>query len=429
MPGQQIAQQRLNAQQEARRNGRAALVALRPAQHDFGRAQRSGEIVRGETDPVIRSRHAQRPQDRWRKQRIRDPPCGPDSFVQTGTDDEIGAVHARFEQAQDLDARMAAIGRAHRDLFHRIAHRDFHIARGECEGGFPGIKTQFLDETRQRPPVFARPQFLAAQRFARCGQRIEAVGQRGGLAIGHIEKGCQRIAYRSPPFGHGRFRLGVLRHKPLDRFQPPGLARSAQGPLDPPQLRQPDAALHPAIDQRMAEQRHQRNRRGPLRHDFGEQQHEPPGSRLRQGTTGGIVSKDVPSGQMMHHAPRQSAIGRDHGDALARTLQSLAHQQGDSLRFLFGIGAAHDPDACQTALVSRQIDPRLAGFRREKQRSDRVAAFRRRGGESLAMPGPHLLARDAHPIEQQFEVILRMRHRIGARERGLPRTGRGSGAA
>ena len=169
----------------------------------------------------------------------------------------------------------------------------------------------------------------------------------------------------------------------------------------------------------MLEQRHQGHRRGFFGSGLGEQEQEPPGGGLRERPPGGIVGLDVPAAQVMHDAAGEPAVGRDHRNALFRLFQRLAHQQRDRLRFLLGIGRLEQAHARKPPLVGGQIDPRLARLGRQEQVRDRVAALGRALAEPGAVPRLDLAARDPHPVEQQLEVILRMRHRVAARERGL----------
>ena len=206
-----------------------------------------------------------------------------------------------------------------------------------------------------------------------------------------------------------------------DRFEAARPARSAQFAFDAAQLAQPHAAFHPAIDERMRQKCHQRHGRSLVGHYLGEQQQQATGGCLRQGPPRGIIGCDIPAVEVMDHAPRQSAVGRYDGHTLFRFLQRLAHQQGNGLRLLLGIGAGHYPDARQATLLGGQIDPALARFGREEQRPDRMATLGRRGGQALAVPRLHFLPPDAHAIEQQLEMVLRVSHSIVACERRIAR--------
>ena len=58
-----------------------------------------------------------------------------------------------------------------------------------------------------------------------------------------------------------------------------------------------------------------------------------------------------------------------------------------------------------------------------------MAALGRRGGKSGAVPRLNLGAVDPHAIEQQLQVVLRMRHCIAAAKRRLARAGCDPGMA
>ena len=174
----------------------------------------------------------------------------------------------------------------------------------------------------------------------------------------------------------------------------------------------------------MRQQPHQRHGRGVLRHHFGQQQEQPPCRGLRERAARRIVGSDIPAVEMMHHPPRQRAVRRDDRHAPFGLLKRFAHQQRDRLRLFLWRGAGHRPQARQAALFGRQIDPALACLGREEQRSDRVTTLGRRRGEAPAMPRLHFFPRHAHAVEQQLEMILRMRHCIVARERRRSRLGR-----
>ncbi len=157
LTGQHLAQKRLDAEQETRRNRRAALVALGPAQDHFGGAHRRGKVMSRKANSEITSGYAKRAQDRRRKQRI-DPARGrPGAFVEPGADHQIGAVHAAFEQAENLHPRMPAIGRPHRDRLHRIAQRHARLVRRQRKTGRARVEAKILDEGGKRAAVLPCP--------------------------------------------------------------------------------------------------------------------------------------------------------------------------------------------------------------------------------------------------------------------------------
>ena len=159
---QHFSEQRLNAQQETRRDGRPGLVALGTGKHDLGRPHGSGEIVRGQADAEIGTGHAQRAQDRRCEQRIDPAARGPDALVQSGADHQLGPIHPAFEEAEDLHARMAAIGWPHRDLFHRVAQGNGGISGCEGKIRLARMEAKILYECGDRAAIFLGPQLLAA---------------------------------------------------------------------------------------------------------------------------------------------------------------------------------------------------------------------------------------------------------------------------
>ena len=66
-----LAQQRLDPQQEARRQRRPLGIAQGAAQHHLRRPQGPGKVMRGKADAEFCPRHAERAQNRGRQQRVR----------------------------------------------------------------------------------------------------------------------------------------------------------------------------------------------------------------------------------------------------------------------------------------------------------------------------------------------------------------------
>ena len=128
-------------------------------------------------------------------------------------------------------------------------------------------------------------------------------------------------------------------------------------------------------DQRMAQQRHQRNRSSGLGNDFCQKQEHTSRRCLREGAAGTVVGLDIPPAQMLHDTARKAAIGRDDGDAPFGCFQGLARKQSDRLRLGFRRCRFHQPDTRQTPFVRRQVDPPRAGFRRQEQRADGMGPF------------------------------------------------------
>ena len=197
------------------------------------------------------------------------------------------------------------------------------------------------------------------------------------------------------------------------------LSRAAQLELQRAHPLEPGGPALTRADQWMAEQRDQRHRRHRLGDRFGDEQQHTPRRGLRQGAPRGVVGLDVPPRKVRDHPPGQAAVGRDQCGAFFRRFQSLAQQQRDRLRFVLGVGRGHHPHAREPAFLGRQLRPDAACLGRQEQAGDCAAALGRPARKPGAMPGLHLAAVHPHAIEQQLEVILRMRHRIGFAERGV----------
>ena len=121
-----------------------------------------------------------------------------------------------------------------------------------------------------------------------------------------------------------------------------------------------------------------------------------------------IVCGDIPAFQMLHHPPRKPAIGGDDGDAPFGLFQRLAHQQRDCLRFFLDRRAGQQPHTGKTTVGRVEAHPVAARLRGQKQRGNRAAAGRFRRRDPAPVPRLHLRPVDAHPVQQQLQVILRM---------------------
>ena len=233
---EQLAQQRLHAQQETRGNGRAGLVPFGTRQDHLGRAERPGEVMRRKSDTEIGAGHAQRAEHRRGKQRVDPPADRPDAFIQSGADYQFGAVHPAFEQPEHLHPRMPPIGRPDRHLFHGIAQRNCGLARRQGEPRLARMTAQFLHEASQRTAVLACPELFAAQRFAAFDQRIEQGVHRDGILPVQRHQRRKRLIDRGVPIGHAAMPLGQPRRDSRDGGQAARLARPAQRAFDPAQL-------------------------------------------------------------------------------------------------------------------------------------------------------------------------------------------------
>ena len=204
--------------------------------------------------------------------------------------------------------------------------------------------------------------------------------------------------------GIGSARRNARAH-PVPSRKQSGLA---QRQVEPPHLVEPHGALASRAHERMAEQRHQRDRiEGGSQ--LGKQQQQRARRGARQRLAGAVIDADAPARQRGGDALGERAVGGDEGSGAPRRLDRLAHQQGDSLRLLPVVGKN---SARQAGNRRRQIARRLplgAVVRgREEQRGEgrpRLWPIIWRGG----VPWQHLIASNAHAIEQQLQMILRMR--------------------
>ncbi len=304
---------------------------------------------------------------------------------------------------------MSAPRRTHRHPVHRLAQHGRQLGRVEHRADLARRHAQAVEERRQRAPVGLVPQPGAAQHLARRREPIELFGKRR-FAFHHQR--CQDRLDLGPPVGE----VFVPRHG-AQRLQPRLAPRPAQRQLERPRALEPGRTALARPDQRVLEQRHQRDRRRALGGHFRQEQQHPTRRGLRQRPPRRVVRLDVPPPQVLHDTRGKPAVGRDHCNALFGHLERLPHEQRDRLRLLFGIGGFHQPHAGQPPPLGRQIDPRSACLGWQEQARDRVAAFWRSLAETRAVPRLHFVARDPQPVEQQLQVVLRVRHRVVAPDR------------
>ena len=370
----QFAQHRLNPQHEAAGDHRAAFVALRPAEHHFGRAQRSRQIMRGKADAELRPRHAQRTQHGGRQQRIGRRISGPSPLSQPAADHQIGAAHPRFEQAVDRQARMPAPRWAHRHPVTRIAQHTGQIGRGKPGADRARSFTQFVHQRRQGAAVRLAPQRRAAQRFDSPRQISQRLFER--QFIGPPQQRREHSLDALPPREH---RLTPALDHRAQRREPRRTARTAQRKVKRASMIEPVGPARARMDQRMHQQREQRHRRGVARHHLRQQQQHAACGSLRQRTPSAVIGLDTPAAQLRDHPSRKAPVRRDQGGAAFGHFQRLAQQDRNRLRLIARMRAFHQPHGRQTPLRCRQIDPAGARGRRQKQVGDRAAAFGRRG--------------------------------------------------
>ncbi len=100
-----------HALQEARGYRGLPAAFLHPAQDRLSRAKGADEIVRSLTDAPFRRGQAERCAHRPVEKRVGLDRRRPDSFVEAGQKHAVEAEQTRFEQAEDLQARVPAAGR------------------------------------------------------------------------------------------------------------------------------------------------------------------------------------------------------------------------------------------------------------------------------------------------------------------------------
>ncbi len=130
---------------------------------------------------------------------------------------------------------------------------------------------------------------------------------------------------------------------------------------------------------------------------------------------------------MRRNARRQPPVGGNQRHRPARRIEAFAHRQRDRLRLVRRIGEIKRRHPSERAFVRLQLAPLAGeggggeGVRRHYRAARRCVRFARR------LPAPYFVARNAHPVEQQLEVILRMgfqSRRCGAIVGGIMRSER-----
>ena len=181
-----------DALEKARSDGRRAAALARAADDRFARAERGDEIVRGLADAPFRRRQAERGAHRAVEEGVGLGGRRPDGLVEPGDEREVEGEQPRFEQAEDLQARVGsarrrrALGRQHRVEQRRV------IGERAAEAGVD-----------LRRPVFEqRLQRFAAARVAPIailGRQRGESGAMSGDEVGERRVGPKRAqAARAP---------------------------------------------------------------------------------------------------------------------------------------------------------------------------------------------------------------------------------------
>ena len=131
--------------------------------------------------------------------------------------------------------------------------------------------------------------------------------------------------------------------------------------------------------------------------------------RLRERPAGAVVGLDPPAPQMRRDAAGERAVGRDQGGGAPRLLQRLAQRDARSPAPPRP-GRRARARARRSAGARRAAGPAICAVKRGGRHGvgDGAAARRRRVAAAAPAPALDLAAADAHPVEQQLQVELRM---------------------
>ena len=167
-------------------------------------------------------------------------------------------------------------------------------------------------------------------------------------------------------------------------------------------------AAHVEPQQRMFEQRQQRDRGKTVQRGFGGEPGKDSGRRFGERVAAGILGGNVPARQRGEHAAPERAVRRHQRGGLA-VVHRFAQRHRDGERLFLGIGRFDHGERLERRLHMR-FEFRLGGFlpphvghgrRPQRLRQQPLAAARRR----QARDG---IARDADAREQRLHGELRM---------------------
>ena len=247
---------RLEPEPEARGDGRAAAVAAGSREEHSGGTERAGEIVRGEAGDGVERGQAEVGADARGEPRVGARVGGPDAFVEPGEDHHVGLLEAGFEEAEDLDALVTAIGRADRALVEQLAQQRNGI-RGGGEGGRGGgggfeLGEEFAGEAAGG----SGPSGVSGKRGGGFAQAGGEDGEGDGAVEEHVERGD--IGAQGRPGLLPFVFFGAMTVEPGEAG---GRARAAQREVERPDPVEPGKALvSRTADQRMLKEREQRDR-------------------------------------------------------------------------------------------------------------------------------------------------------------------------
>ena len=161
--------------------------------------------------------------------------------------------------------------------------------------------------------------------------------------------------------------------------------------------------------ERMLEQREERNRGNSIKRGFRRKAREQPCGSVGELLAGRILDRHIPAFQRRKHAARQCAVGRDERCGLGWRLNRLAQADRDRERLFFGIGGFDDRQTLQGAFDPRDVatcEPfPSVGRGGRPQRLAYIAFAPMRGRR--AQQG-HLFAGDPDALQQRLHGELRM---------------------
>ena len=330
--------------EEPGRDGRCAAAFGRPGDQHLGLSQRHLEIMRRKADAPLGRREAQRGPHGAVQEGVGAHLGGPDRLVEAAEDHPVGRQEPGFEQPQDLDARVAAGGAAHRHVGGEPIEQRPVAGAVEQDGRVGGL-LEVLEKRRQHGIARSRrirfAGLLLEQRPEHPLMRIEPGRQRGRTPQteqrrqGGHEVGQERAEVGKAPGidalqDPGRMRFLARRLCPGQQsrgvVQGAGRQDAAQdgaleAPGEPHHLRPP--APEPQVG--MVEQRQDLDRRQILQGTIEHQPGQRAGRGLAERLAARILDVDVPPHQLLAHPPRQRAIGRHQGRR-AGPVQHLAQR-------------------------------------------------------------------------------------------------------
>ena len=416
---------------ETRGHGRRAGDLLRPRQHDLRHAERLREVMRGQADAPLRRIEAELPPHRPAEPGIAARFRRPARFVQSAEHDAVDRLKARFERTVDVHAhvahfraaydavtdgrmkhfdvvaggqRKAGSGRRRDDVLEGARQRHA-VVIVECGGDAVGIARQRLDRLAVRGRELRQRMIAARQRLQRRQRCGELADQRASGAELVLLDQPARIAAVHVAARRAE-RVERMRQTFAPGFRPWPTQQRALEHRDGMRLR---AVVLSEPQQRMLEQREQRDRFKTFERRLGGQACEGPGLRVGERIAAGIVDRHAPAFERRGDAPCQRAVRGHQRGALGRRLHRLAQTNGDGERFLLGVGGLDQRQSGDCGVGIRfECSPRAAqlpvlGRRRRTQRLRDQRLARRRLGK------PHdLVAVHADAREQRLHGELRM---------------------